>query len=55
MPLFPNTRKLERELYLAQRTMGDVRAAHEGRLVQRVTKRVYHRSLIKGLRKIGLW
>jgi hypothetical protein len=45
----------ERDLYLTQRTLGDVRAAQEGRLPKRIAKRVYHRGLVRLLRKVGLW
>lgn len=42
-----STRRLERNLYLAQRTMGDVRAAQSGRLGKRVARRYLTRSLYR--------
>lgn len=52
-----STRKIERDLYLAQRALGDVRAAERGPepLVRRVVKRRVHRTILRGLRKLGAW
>lgn len=52
-----NTRKLERDLYLAQRTLGDVRAARRGSdaLAKRLVKRTWHRQVLRVLRKGGMW
>lgn len=44
-----STRKLQRELYLAQRTLGDVRAAQNGRLGKRVARRYLVRSIFRML------
>lgn len=46
---------LQRALYLASRTAGDVNAAKRGRLADRLAKRAYHRTLISALRKGGVW
>ena len=51
-------RRLQRDLYLAQRTLGDVNAAKRGgapALTRRLVKRAYHRRLIGLLRKGGAW
>jgi hypothetical protein len=45
----------ERDLFLTQRALGDVRAAQQGRLPKRIAKRVYHRGVVRLLRKVGLW
>lgn len=52
-----NSRKLERDLYLTQRTLGDVRAAERGPepLARRVVKRQVHRTVLRALKKTGLW
>lgn len=47
--------RLQRDLYLASRTVGDVQAAKNGRLPQRLAKRWYHRQFIALLRSIKLW
>lgn len=47
--------KLQRDLYLASRTVGDVEAARRGRLHVRILKRLYHRRLIGLLRRGRLW
>lgn len=47
--------QLQRDLYMASRTVGDVNAAKRGRLPQRVIKRVVHRRILGLLRKGGLW
>jgi hypothetical protein len=47
--------QLERDLYLASRTVGDVQAAKQGRLVRRVARRQYHRGVIRLLRRARLW
>jgi hypothetical protein len=39
-------RKIERDLYLASRTVGDFRAAQHGRLGQRLVRRRLMRGLI---------
>lgn len=49
------SKDVERTLYLAQRTMGDVRAAQKGTLPKRLAKRVWHRKLVGLLRKGGVW
>lgn len=51
-----STRKVERDLYLLQRTLGDARVAQTGMapLVNRLLKRKFHRSLFGLLRKGGL-
>lgn len=46
---------LQRTLYLASRTAGDVRAAQRRRLLQRVVKRAIHRREIGLLRRLRLW
>lgn len=45
----------QRNLYLASRTVGDVRALERGQLVRHVVRRSYHRALIRTLRRAGLW
>jgi hypothetical protein len=45
-----STRKLERSLYLAQRTLGDARAAQSGRLGKRVARRWLVRSIFRAMR-----
>lgn len=45
----------QRRVYLAQRTIGDLRALERGRLTERVVKRTWHRKLIGLLRRGGLW
>jgi hypothetical protein len=47
--------KVQRDLYLSSRTVGDVNAALNGRLGKRVVRRVYHRKLIGLLRRGRLW
>lgn len=47
--------KLQRELYLASRTAGDVNALQRGRLGKRLVKRVVHRKMIGLLRRGRLW
>jgi hypothetical protein len=42
--------KLQRALYLAQRTMGDVEAAKRGRLPARLVRRSLWRTLFRVLR-----
>lgn len=49
------SRKLQRDLYLASRTLGDVDAAQRGRLPQRLIKRVVHRKIIGLLRRGRMW
>lgn len=49
------TRRAQRDLYLASRTMGDVNAAMNGRLGKRLLKRAYHRRVIGMLRRSRLW
>lgn len=44
-----------RDLYLAQRAMGDAQAASRGRLGQRLIKRAIHRREIGLLRRWRLW
>ncbi|HEX4432822.1 MAG TPA: hypothetical protein VHZ96_26350 [Frankiaceae bacterium] len=50
-------RSVQRDLYMAQRALGDVQAAKRGPkpLARRLTKRVYHRKLIGLLRRGGIW
>lgn len=48
-------RKVNRDLYLASRAVGDLNAAEKGRLPQRLIKRRYHRAVIRFLRKGRLW
>lgn len=51
-------RKTQRDLYLAQRTAGDLNALQRGgtpRLARRVLKRAYHRKVISLLRRGGVW
>lgn len=48
-------RRVSRDAYLISRTAGDLNAAQRGRLGKRVVKRVYHRSLIRLLRKGRVW
>lgn len=50
-----NTRKIERQLYIAQRTMGDVRAAERGQLPRRIVARHYHRYVLHQLSRSKLW
>jgi hypothetical protein len=50
-----STRTVQRDLYLAQRTLGDIDAAQRGRLAQRLFRRVLHRKAISLLRRIGAW
>lgn len=50
-----STWKLQRQLYLFQRALGDVDAARRGTLPTRVARRVMHRKLIGLLRRGGLW
>ncbi|MCW2496072.1 hypothetical protein [Jatrophihabitans sp.] len=50
-----NLNKLSRDLYLASRTAGDLNAAQHGRLAQRLVRRAYHRTLIRGLRRLNVW
>lgn len=45
----------QRDAYLASRTIGDVNAAVNGRLPQRLVKRVVHRKIIGALRRLGTW
>jgi hypothetical protein len=47
--------QLERDLYLASRTVGDVEAAKQGHLGRRIVKRQYHRGVIRLLRRGRLW
>jgi len=49
------SRDVERELYLAQRRLGDLRALKNGKLPVRLVKRVYHRKAIGLLKRAGLW
>lgn len=49
------TRKIQRDLYLAQRTLGDIDAAKRGQLGKRVARRYYHRALIRFLHGAGIW
>lgn len=46
---------LSRTLYLLSRAAGDGRAVRRGRYGKRVARRYYHRSLIRVLRKVGIW
>lgn len=46
--------RLQRDLYLASRTAGDIEAAKNGRYVQRRIRRVERRKLLGLLRKAGL-
>lgn len=50
-----STRKLQRQLYLAQRALGDVDAAKRGSLPKRLVKRAVHRKIIGLLRRGGAW
>lgn len=50
-----STRKAQRWLYKAQRTMGDYDAAKRGRLGKRLARRYYHRSLIGVMRRMRIW
>lgn len=47
--------RLQRQLYLASRTVGDVRAAEQGRLPEKLVKRWYHRKLVGVLRRGKVW
>jgi hypothetical protein len=49
------TASAQRSLYLASRTVGDVRALQRGHLVQHVARRAYHRGVIRMLRRAGVW
>lgn len=46
---------LQRDLYLASRTVGDLNAAKRGTLLRRLVLRSYHRTLIRGLRRARVW
>jgi hypothetical protein len=46
---------LQRNLYLASRLAGDVRAVQRGRLPARYANRYRHRAIIRFLRALGLW
>jgi hypothetical protein len=46
---------LQRTLYLMSRAAGDARALQRGRLPQRLVGRVYHRNVIRVLRRWALW
>lgn len=46
---------LQRSLYLWSRFAGDVRAVQRGRMPRRYAGRLYHRNLIRLLRRAGLW
>jgi hypothetical protein len=48
-------RSLQRALYLSSRAVGDVNAARNGRLPQRLIKRAIHRREIGLLRRWRLW
>ena len=51
-------RSVQRDLWKAQRLVGDVNAAQRGGpelLARRITKRWYHRKLIGLLRRGGAW
>lgn len=49
--------QVERDLYLASRTVGDLRAARRGfgPILLRLLKRRVHRSEIRAAKKGGLW
>ena len=46
---------LQRSLYLAARTVGDVKAIQRGRMPRRYGRRLYHRRLIGLLRRSRIW
>jgi hypothetical protein len=50
-------RSLEKGLYLASRTVGDINAAKRGPdvLAKRVVKRQIHRGILSFLSRKGLW
>jgi hypothetical protein len=48
-------RDVQRDAYLVSRTAGDVNAAQHHRLIKRLVKRQYHRTLINVLRRGRLW
>lgn len=43
-------RRTQRDLYLTQRTMGDVSAARRDKLVKRLVRRSLTRSIFRGMR-----
>lgn len=45
-----NARKLQRELYLTQRAIGDYEAAKRGRLGKRLARRYVTRSIFRWFR-----
>ena len=51
----PALTQAQRDAYLASRYLAAARAAQQGRLPQYLLKRAYHRTLIRQLRKLGLW
>lgn len=46
--------QIERDLYLASRTVGDVQALKRGRYPQRLARRHERRWIFKTLRSLGL-
>ena len=50
-----STRQMQRQSYLPSRWIGDYRAAKRGRLAERLSRRYYHRSVIRAMRKARLW
>lgn len=50
-------RRVQRDLYLSSRLIGDVNAGRHGPevLARRLAKRWYHRKLIGVLRRGGVW
>lgn len=47
--------RAQRAAHLTSRTLGDIQALRNGRLLPRLAKRVYHRKLIGLLRRGRLW
>lgn len=52
-----STRRLQRDLYLAQRALGDIDAARRGpdALAKRLIKRAWHREVVRVLRRGRVW
>lgn len=47
--------QLSKGLYKGSRLVGDLRALQQGRLAERLVKRVVHRTEINEAKKIGVW